>query len=106
MVGNRATGSPAMLTAPMTTSRMEMTIATIGRRMKNFDIALLARRFGRVCFRGHRHAGANLLNALGNNAFAGLQSFVNDPLGSNPIAGPYISNADLISAVDDGDLVS
>ncbi len=39
MLGNCATGRLVMVTAPTITIRMEITIATIGRSMKNFDIA-------------------------------------------------------------------
>ena len=38
MLGNCATGRLAMVTAPTITMRMAMTIATMGRLMKNFDI--------------------------------------------------------------------
>src|SRR5258707_10883408 len=36
MFGNCATGRPLIATIPMSTIRMEMTIATMGRLMKNF----------------------------------------------------------------------
>ena len=39
-LGNRAIGSPAMVTAPTITIRMEITIATMGRLMKNLDMAV------------------------------------------------------------------
>ncbi len=38
MLGNCAMGRPDIATSPMMTIRMEITIATIGRLMKNFDI--------------------------------------------------------------------
>jgi hypothetical protein len=38
MEGNSATGSRRSVMAPAITVRMAMTMATIGRRMKNFDI--------------------------------------------------------------------
>jgi hypothetical protein len=37
MLGNWATGSVAIVTAPTITIRIEMTMATIGRLMKNLD---------------------------------------------------------------------
>ncbi len=39
MFGYCATGRPAMETRPTITMMMAITIATIGRRMKKFDIA-------------------------------------------------------------------
>ena len=39
MLGNCATGRVAMVIAPTITIRIEITMATIGRLMKNFDIA-------------------------------------------------------------------
>jgi len=39
MFGYCATGSPAMETSPTMTMMMAITIATIGRRMKKFDMA-------------------------------------------------------------------
>src|SRR5579862_2927140 len=41
MLGNCATGSRIIEIAPMTTVRIAITIATIGRLMKNFDIDYL-----------------------------------------------------------------
>ncbi len=38
MFGNCATGRLAMVTAPTITIRMAITMATMGRLMKNFDI--------------------------------------------------------------------
>src|SRR5882724_8349773 len=48
MLGNCATGRVVMVTAPTITIRMEITIATIGRLMKNFDINSLSFR-GKMC---------------------------------------------------------
>jgi len=38
MLGNWDVGSVSIDTAPITTVRMAITIATMGRRMKNFDM--------------------------------------------------------------------
>ena len=38
MLGNCAMGKLKIVMAPISTMRMEITIATIGRLMKNFDI--------------------------------------------------------------------
>ena len=59
-----------MTTAPTITVRMAITIATIGRLMKNLDMA------GSTCvcerFRIHLHSLANLLHAFGHHALARL----------------------------------
>ncbi len=41
MLGYCEIGSVSMETTPITTVRMAMTIATMGRRMKNFDMSYL-----------------------------------------------------------------
>src|SRR6185436_10001036 len=38
-LGNCATGSPTMVTSPTMTMMIEITMATIGRLMKNFDMS-------------------------------------------------------------------
>jgi hypothetical protein len=38
MLGNNATGSAVIVTAPTITMTIEITIATMGRLMKNFDM--------------------------------------------------------------------
>ena len=45
MFGNCEIGSVAIETAPTITVRIAMTIATMGRFMKNFDISLTSCRF-------------------------------------------------------------
>ena len=83
MLGNCATGSPAMVTAPTITIRIEITIATMGRLMKNLDMAVTSLPFPprpRNGFGFTTMPGPNLLHALGDHAFARLQSFVDDPL--------------------------
>src|SRR5690349_15880348 len=104
MAGNSGTGNPAMDTTPTITVRREITIATMGRRIKNLDTVLLPRRFRRIRLRTHDHAGTNLLHSLGNHAFTWLQSLVHDPQRSNPVTGLHIPNADLVSGVDHGHL--
>src|SRR5580704_14380601 len=79
--GNWAMGSPSSETAPMSTVRMAITIATIGRRMKKEEITgassarSAARRRGpvRLGRRGLRHdqrAVADLLHAFDDHALA------------------------------------
>src|SRR5580692_10920501 len=68
ILGNWATGSVAMVTAPTITVNIAMTIATIGRRMKNLDISVALRERLRV----YLHAGTNVLDSLCNYALIRL----------------------------------
>src|SRR3984957_21254462 len=68
--GNCATGRLAIATAPTITVRIAITIATIGRLMKNFDISVALHER----FRVDLHIGTNLLDGLGHHTPARLQS--------------------------------
>jgi hypothetical protein len=57
-----------MVTAPMITIRMEITIATIGRLMKNFDITRLLSYSLRI----YRRTGPDFEEAVGDHALARL----------------------------------
>ena len=89
MLGNWAMGSPVMATTPMITIRMAITMATIGRLMKNLDmpgLLLLAlggggRRGCRLCFafrgglrRGDPDPGLDLLDPLDHDPLAGFHT--------------------------------
>src|SRR5512139_4349975 len=102
MLWNWAMGSPVMATRPTIVIRMAMTIATIGRLMKNLDmpdLLLLAlggggRRRCRLCFafrgglrRGDPDPGLDLLDPLDHDPLAGFQSLVDDPQGADPFGG-------------------
>src|SRR5512146_1037244 len=92
MLGYCAMGSPSIATTPTITMMIEMTMATMGRLMKNFDTAtypfpgrgcprarwaLLLRRYVRgVGFRVDDESVLDLLDALGDDALAGLQTFL------------------------------
>jgi len=85
---------------------MEITMATMGRLMKNFDMGLPI-----LCLRAKRlgvysRARAYFLNAFGDDSFAGIQPFRNNPLGANTVANRDCSNADLIVATYNGNLVT
>jgi hypothetical protein len=86
---------------------MEITIATMGRRIKNLDMALFPRRFrwSSVRLGIHSHSRANLLNAFGDYALTRLQSLINNPLSADAVAGLHISNGNLVVAPYHGDLV-
>jgi hypothetical protein len=73
MLGNWATGRLRIVSEPTSTRTMEMTMATIGRLMKNFDMASPARRFSNKRPGIYFGAGAHLLHALRHHAFACLR---------------------------------
>ena len=78
MFGNWAMGRVTIAITPTITSTIEITIATIGRLIKNFDIPLSSLRFARCHkrFWVHQRTGTNLLHPLGDNAFTELPSEV------------------------------
>src|SRR5215475_1845482 len=96
MLGNCATGKLRMVSEPTNTSTMEITIATMGRLIKNVDMALPARGFGDEWFGIDVSAGANLLDAFGHDVLSRLQSFSDNPLAANVIADLYSSYAHLV----------
>src|ERR1700730_14177065 len=101
MFGNCATGSVAMVTAPTITIRIEMTIATMGRLMKNLDISVsLHERLG-----ADSHARTSALDAFGNYALTRRQSFADHPHRSDLAPGLDLLNAYRIVVVQHGDLI-
>src|SRR5712692_9456471 len=98
MFGNWAIGRAAIMTAPTITVRIEMTIATIGRFMKNFDNLLPPLTFGFLpeWLRVHGRARSGLLQALDDHALAGLQSLPDHPHQADSITDLDRLNADLI----------
>src|SRR4029077_21248719 len=106
MLGNCAIGRLRIVMAPTITMTMEITIATMGRLIKNFDIALpsLALRGKRLGV--HLRARTRLLHALGNHTFALLEPFRNNPLRTDAVANRHRSNAYFIVATHNGDLVA
>src|ERR1035438_8905219 len=75
ILGNWAIGSDTSATAPTMTVMIAMTIATIGRLMKNFDTARLLG--GLRCRKRdgvHRRAVPDLLDPVGHNPVARVQS--------------------------------
>src|SRR5882724_4861597 len=111
--GNWATGRAVIVTAPTITVRIAMTMATMGRLMKNFDISLspcLTRRAPlpihiQVRLWVHYLALNCLLYALDDNALAGLQAFPDHPHRAESITDIYCLDADLVRAVQNGDLI-
>src|SRR5271169_460102 len=106
MLGNCATGRPSMVITPTSTMRIAITIATMGRLMKNFDMGLLV-----LCLRAkrlgvHLRARAYFLNAFGDDSFAWIQPVCNDPLGADAVADRDCSNANFVISSHSGNLVS
>src|SRR5437762_4496540 len=97
MFGNCAVGSASMATIPTSTIRIEMTIATMGRRMKKFDIILLPLcRFCRSQFRVYHCTLFRFLNALDNHALTRLKTLVDDPHFADSLSNLHRSNAGFV----------
>src|SRR5882724_4021064 len=105
MLGNCATGKVKMVMAPTITRTMEITMATIGRLMKNFDIGLPSLAFSRKRLGVHWHARTYFLYALGHHAFAWLQPFRNHPLVADTIPDLHCPNVHFVLIVHDRDLI-
>src|SRR5580658_10148722 len=105
MFGNCAIGRVAMVTAPTMTVRIAMTIATIGRLMKNLDILIGSPDFDE-CFRVHQRAGANVLAAFGDDTLARLQPVSDYPHGSDLLADFDLPDAHCVFVVCHGYLIS
>src|SRR5713101_1882128 len=86
MLGNWAMGRFSMVIVPTRTKTMEITIATMGRLMKNFDIGLPSPDFHGKWFGVHLHARTHLLHSLDDHAFTLLEPFRNNPLGADAVA--------------------
>src|SRR5580693_5486103 len=102
MFGNCATGRPAIATAPTITVRIAITIATIGRLMKNLDISVALREWLRVDLK----AGTSLLDALGHHTLTRLQSIGHDRHRADPVAQFHCPNCNLVCTVYYGHLIS
>src|SRR5690348_5580974 len=98
MLGSCETGRLVIVIAPTITSRMEITIATIGRLMKNFDMGLL---FLRIDLK----AWARFYQSIRNHALAGLQAFADHPQRANPVADFNVFDRDFVVIVHDCDLI-
>src|SRR5258708_3834665 len=75
-----------MVIVPTITMTMEITIATMGRLIKNFDIGLSSLTFRGKWLGVHLHARTHLLHSFDNHAFASFQSVRNNPLGADTVA--------------------
>src|SRR5580765_1693001 len=106
MFGNCATGKLRIVSEPTNTRTIEITIATIGRLMKNFDMRSPARRFRRERLRIDPDAGAHLLDSFGNHSLTRIESTCDDP---TPIdLRPYGHGSDdyLVVGIEDCYLIA
>src|SRR6266571_8589264 len=106
MLGNCATGRLRIVMVPTITMTIEITIATMGRLIKNFDIGLPS-----LAFRGkrlgvHLHARTHLLHTFGNHPIASLQPVRNNPIGTDAVADLNCADAYSVLAVDRCDLIA
>src|ERR1700733_3620091 len=99
-------GRLKMVMVPTITMTMEITIATMGRLMKNFDIGSPSRRFRGGKWLGvHLHPRTYLLNALGTSAISALQSVRDNPLVADAVAHRDGSDAHFVLAVQHRHLI-
>ena len=108
MSGYCEVGSVNMDTMPMITVRMAMTMATMGRRMKNLDMVhglRLSRRGGSGSrgglVRGDRSAVSQLLQVVGDHQGAGLDAAFDDPVVAVLRAELHIRHVNVIVRADD-----
>src|ERR1700691_396367 len=115
MSGNWATGRRKIITAPVITKKIAITIATMGRLMKNFDIVLALAAgsrwsFGRRRLRRHHprlhfHPVRDFLQSLGDDALAHRDAFIDDPEVAHLLAGLDHPQGDLVVRAYHADLV-
>src|SRR5579863_7408248 len=112
MFGNCATGKLSTVSVPTNTMTMEITMATMGRLMKNFDMGqpslpirrslacrALVRRIlvlGHEWLGIHAHTSAHPLNALNHDSVSGIESVSDDPSVINPVAHSDRSNVNFV----------
>src|SRR3984885_5978515 len=122
MFGNCATGKLRTVSEPTNTMTMEITMATMGRLMKNFDMdhsSLSIHRslnlidprssifgFCHERFGIHVHAGAHSLNPFRYDSVAGIQATRDNPAVTDPVAHGDGSNVDFVVGFYHRDLIS
>src|SRR5260370_35417247 len=75
-----------MVIPPTITMRMEITIATIGRLMKNFDMELFPLRPGYKGLGVHSHPRTHLLDSLSDHTDTWFQALRHHPLAAYAVA--------------------
>src|SRR5260370_18980502 len=106
--GNWATGRVAIVTAPTITVRIAMTIATIGRLMKNFDILPASLLFRRLVERPgvYTRTSNSLLDALHNHSLARFQPIPDHPHRPRLAADPDCLDTHRVVAIYGGHLIA
>src|SRR5580693_4148223 len=95
-----------MVSEPTSTRTIEITMATMGRLMKNLDIQLPPLRFRREWRGVHLHTRPHLLNSFGHDGIAFVQTVRNHPLVTREIPNFDRADADLISPIHNRYLVA
>src|SRR5262245_46880102 len=104
MFGYSATGSCTIATTPRMTMRIEITMATIGRLMKNFDMIRLLRR-ARLSRQADLLAGAHPVAAFDDDPLSRLQPLGHDPERAEARTDLDGADVDGVVGFHDGDLV-
>src|ERR1051325_4875241 len=94
-----------MVSDPTSTNTIEITIATIGRLMKNFDITSPLLRLRGERFRFHHNSCTDFLYTLGYHCLAAVESLGDNPFAVDAIADFNGSNTNFVFGVDDRDLI-
>src|SRR5215471_14492944 len=97
--GNCATGSSTIVTAPTMTVMIEITMATMGRLIKNLDVHGLWRGIGRV----HRDAILHFLDSFDNDSLAEREAFLDYPKCPDALANLHWLDVHLVVRLDHGD---
>src|SRR5260221_5181691 len=117
MFGNCATGKLSTVSAPTNTMTMEITMATMGRLMKNFDMgqpSLSIRRplVSRTLVLGHEwfgiyaHTSVHSLNSFNHDSVSRVQPVRDDPSVIDPVSHGDCSHVDFVVGADDSHLVA
>src|SRR5271166_5373416 len=105
MLGNCATGKLRMVRAPTSTSTIEITMATMGRLIKNFDMGSPSLSIQPEWLGVYLHARTHFLDTFGDHPFAGLESIRNNPLVADTVADLDGSSTDFVVSIHRGNLI-
>src|SRR5580765_6935622 len=106
MLGNCATGSLRTVSEPTRTRTMEITIATMGRLIKNFDMTLPAHRVRGEWFRIDPYSSAHFLHPFGDNPLAWIEPTCDHPAPIHLWSYGDRTNGDLVLGVKDCHLIA
>src|ERR1700690_2251969 len=106
MLGNWAIGRLRTVSEPTSTRTMEITIATIGQLMKNFDMTSPAHRFRGEWFRIDPAPGAHFLPPFDDNALTWIKPTCNHPAPIHLWPDCHRPNVHLVVGVKDCHLIA